>query len=42
MNGSLFAAGLVDELSVIIAPALVCRINEQGIVTFGDDVWQAE
>jgi riboflavin biosynthesis pyrimidine reductase len=37
MNGSFFAAGLVDELSVLVAPALVGRVNEQGIVAFGDE-----
>lgn len=36
-NGSFFAAGLVDEFSVILAPALVGRVNEQGIVAFGDE-----
>jgi riboflavin biosynthesis pyrimidine reductase len=36
-NGAFFAAGLVDELSVILVPALVGRVNEQGIVAFGDE-----
>ncbi|KQT44476.1 riboflavin deaminase [Aureimonas sp. Leaf454] len=37
INGSFFAAGLVDELSVIVAPAIVGRVNEQGIVAHGDE-----
>ena len=37
INGSFFAAGLVDELSLIVAPALVGRVNEQGFVADGDE-----
>lgn len=37
INGSFFAAGLVDELSVIVAPALVGRANEQRFVAFGEE-----
>ncbi|WP_348271414.1 dihydrofolate reductase family protein [Aureimonas sp. Leaf460] len=37
INGSFFAAGLVDELSLIVAPTLVGRINEQGFVAYGDE-----
>ena len=37
INGSFFAAGLVDELSVMVAPALVGREGEQRIVAFGDE-----
>lgn len=37
INGSFFAAGLVDELSLIVAPALVGRVNEQGFVAYGDE-----
>lgn len=36
INGSFFAAGLVDELSLLIAPALDGRANHQTFVTFGD------
>ncbi|MGI4732389.1 MAG: RibD family protein [Janthinobacterium lividum] len=34
INGSLLAAGLVDELSVLVAPALDGSENVQGIVAF--------
>lgn len=37
INGSFFAAGLVDELSLLVAPALVGRVGEQGFVAFGDE-----
>ena len=37
VNGSLFAAGLVDELSVLIAPALDGGTEEQGIIARGSD-----
>lgn len=37
INGAFFAEGLVDELSVIVAPALVGRLNEQGIVAHGEE-----
>jgi riboflavin biosynthesis pyrimidine reductase len=36
INGSFFAAGLVDEFSVIIAPALDARSGNKSIVDFGD------
>ena len=36
-NGAFFAAGLVDELSVVVVPALVGREGEQRIVAFGED-----
>ena len=36
INGSLFAAGLVDELSVLIAPALDGRSDSRAIVDSGD------
>lgn len=36
INGSLLAAGLVDELSVLIAPALDGGEDVQGIVAFKD------
>jgi riboflavin biosynthesis pyrimidine reductase len=36
INGSFFAAGLVDEFSVIIAPALDARSGAKSIVDFGD------
>lgn len=37
INGSFFSAGLVDELSLIVAPALVGRATEQRFVAFGDE-----
>ncbi|RWC71301.1 MAG: RibD family protein [Mesorhizobium sp.] len=36
INGSFFAAGLVDELSLLIAPALDARAANQGVVEFGE------
>jgi len=36
INGSFFAAGLVDELSLLIAPALDARAANQGFVEFGE------
>jgi riboflavin biosynthesis pyrimidine reductase len=36
INGSLFAAGLVDELSVLLAPALDGRSDSRAIVDSGD------
>ena len=36
INGSFFAAGLVDELSVLIAPALDGRSDSKSIVDSGD------
>jgi len=36
INGSFFAAGLVDEFSVIMAPALDARSGSKSIVDFGD------
>ncbi|TPK82996.1 RibD family protein [Mesorhizobium sp. B2-4-17] len=35
INGSFFAAGLVDELSLLVAPALDARAANQGFVEFG-------
>jgi len=37
INGSFFAAGLVDELQVIVAPGLDARIGAQGIIENGED-----
>ena len=36
INGSFFAAGLVDELSFLVAPALDARAANQGFVEFGE------
>ncbi|MBZ9672431.1 RibD family protein [Mesorhizobium sp. ES1-3] len=36
INGSFFAAGLIDELSLLIAPALDARAANQGFVEFGE------
>lgn len=36
INGSFFAAGLIDELSVVLAPALDAGTDVQGIVAFGE------
>lgn len=36
INGSFFAAGLVDELSLLVAPALDARAANQGFVEFGE------
>lgn len=36
INGSFFAAGLVNELSLLIAPALDARAANQGFVEFGE------
>lgn len=36
INGSFFAAGLVDELSVLIAPAIDGRSDSKSIVDFGE------
>ncbi|MBZ9701913.1 MULTISPECIES: RibD family protein [unclassified Mesorhizobium] len=36
INGSFFAAGLVDELSLLVAPALDGRAANQGFVEFGE------
>jgi len=36
INGSFFAAGLVDELSLLIAPAIDGRAGNQGFVEFGE------
>ena len=35
LNGAFFAHGLVDELSLLVAPALEGRTGIQGFVTFG-------
>jgi len=37
INGSFFAAGLVDELQVIVGPGLDARTGAQGIVENGED-----
>ncbi|MFG1479109.1 RibD family protein [Xanthobacter sp. V4C-4] len=37
INGGFFAAGLVDELSLLVAPALDGRAGHQGFVAFGPD-----
>jgi riboflavin biosynthesis pyrimidine reductase len=36
INGSFFAAGLVDELSLLVAPALDGRARAQSFVEFGE------
>lgn len=36
INGSFFAAGLVDELSLLVAPAFDARAGNQGFVEFGE------
>jgi len=36
INGSFFAAGLVDELSFLVAPAIDGRAANQGFVEFGE------
>lgn len=36
INGSFFAAGLVDELSLVLAPALDARKGSDRIIEFGD------
>jgi riboflavin biosynthesis pyrimidine reductase len=37
INGSFFAAGLVDELSILVAPALDARVGAPGIIEHGED-----
>jgi riboflavin biosynthesis pyrimidine reductase len=37
MNGSLFAAGLVDELSLLVCPALDARKGSDRVVEFGEE-----
>ncbi|MDE1994149.1 MAG: RibD family protein [Rhizobiaceae bacterium] len=37
VNGSMMAAGLVDELSLIVAPALEARKGSDRIVEFGEE-----
>jgi riboflavin biosynthesis pyrimidine reductase len=37
VNGSLMAAGLVDELSLIVAPALEAKRGSDRIVEYGED-----
>ncbi|WP_210068979.1 RibD family protein [Rhizobium leguminosarum] len=37
VNGSLMAAGLVDELSLIVAPALEARKGSDRIIEFGEE-----
>jgi riboflavin biosynthesis pyrimidine reductase len=36
INGSFFAAGLVDELSLLVAPSLDGRAGTQSFVEFGE------
>lgn len=36
INGSFFAAGLVDELQVIVAPGFDARVGAQGIIENGE------
>jgi riboflavin biosynthesis pyrimidine reductase len=36
INGAFFAAGLVDELSLIVAPAVEGRVGVQSFVEFGE------
>lgn len=36
INGAFFAAGVVDEFSLLVAPALDGRSNSQSIVEFGE------
>ena len=36
INGAFFAAGLVDEFSLLVAPALDGRLQSQSIVEFGE------
>ncbi|TJX42521.1 MAG: riboflavin deaminase, partial [Mesorhizobium sp.] len=36
INGTFLAAGLVDELSLLVAPALDARAANQGFVEFGE------
>ena len=36
-NGAFFAAGLVDELSLVVAPALEGRVGVESFVEFGED-----
>jgi riboflavin biosynthesis pyrimidine reductase len=36
INGCFFAAGLVDELSLLVAPALDGRVGHQDFVAFGE------
>jgi riboflavin biosynthesis pyrimidine reductase len=37
VNGSLLAAGLVDELSFVLAPALEARKNSDRVVEYGEE-----
>lgn len=37
INGSFFAAGLVDELQVIVGPGLDARVGADGIIEHGDE-----
>jgi len=39
MNGSFFAAGLADELSLSVAPALDGRAGNQSVVECGIAAW---
>ncbi|KQT84137.1 riboflavin deaminase [Aurantimonas sp. Leaf443] len=42
VNGSFLAAGLVDELSLVLAPALVGRVGEETIAVFGTEGLQGK
>lgn len=35
VNGSFFAAGLVDELSLLVAPAVHAQVGHEGFIAFG-------
>ncbi|KQS64131.1 riboflavin deaminase [Rhizobium sp. Leaf371] len=37
VNGSMLAAGLVDEISLVIAPALEGRVNSDRVIAFGEE-----
>ena len=42
INGSFLAAGVVDELSVLVAPAIEGRAGAQRIIEFGDEGLQGK
>lgn len=37
VNGSMLAAGLVDEISLVIAPALEGRVGSDRVIAFGEE-----
>ncbi|KQR72959.1 dihydrofolate reductase family protein [Rhizobium sp. Leaf341] len=37
VNGSMLAAGLVNEISLVIAPALEARVDSDRVIVFGKD-----